>query len=501
MNNILMIHMESWDGRMLGCQGFHPALANATPHIDKLAERGTLFTDAYCTNPICCPSRANMLSGTYTHECESWNNFKGLETGMWTYDKQLRQTHDVRLLGKHDDHTTGHHSVMNRVADLIEPLNVACHPVMNEDAAQAIEVSPDRERRSHESDWQQFDRAQAFLKDKAREASEQPEHGDAPARPFFLCLNPSLVHAAFRTNAYWLEQIPEHLVDIPPLDETNHPADVYQRKAKAWRHGFDDETVRLVRRVYFAMCAEADAMIGDLLETLNELGLSENTTVIFSGDHGEMAMEHQQYYKMTHLEASSRVPLIIAGPDVKAGQRISTPVSLIDIAPTICELGGMPQRPNFSGESLMPLARGETDQSRGYALSMYCGLTSNTISYMLREGPYKLIAYEGYASRLFHVIDDPSELNDLAKTEPKRIADMEAKLGRLVDREHTLQRWKDYRKHNFAQFRRQAKLGLYWDQSYSLRGNPTSDYHALMNNTFTGWNAEDEARVDAWLAE
>lgn len=70
-----MIHMESWNGRMLDCQSFHPAMANATPNIDSLAERGTLFKNAYCSNPICCPSRANMLSGTYSRNCESWNNF------------------------------------------------------------------------------------------------------------------------------------------------------------------------------------------------------------------------------------------------------------------------------------------------------------------------------------------------------------------------------------------------------------------------------------------
>ena len=95
------------------------------------------------------------------------------------------------------------------------------------------------------------------------------------------------------------------------------------------------------------------------------------------------------------------MPLIMAGPGIKAGKTIETPVSLIDMAPTICELGEMPPRDCFSGESLLPLARGETDQGRGWALSMYCGVTSNTISYMLREGDYKLVVYEGYPSRLF----------------------------------------------------------------------------------------------------
>jgi len=488
--NILMIHMESWDGRLLGCQGFHPAMQNATPNIDALAARGTRFANAYCTNPICCPSRANMLSGTYTHECESWNNFKGLETGMWTYDRQLRQTHIVKLLGKHGDHLTGHHSVMNRVADMLEPLNANSLPVMDCDGAQEIEVIADRDRRCHKGDWRMLDQASAFLRERA-------ERGDE--KPFFLCLNPGLVHAAFRTNEYWLESIPEELVDVPPMDETDHPANVYQLKAKGWRNGLDEATVRKVRRIYFAMCAEADAIVGELLAVLEESGLAGDTTVIFSSDHGELALEHQQYYKMSHFEGSARVPLIMSGPGIKAGQVIETPVSLIDIAPTICDLSGMPQRENFSGESLLPLARGETGESRGWALSTYSGITSNTISHMLRQGDYKLIVYEGYPSRLFNLADDPGELNDLADSDPARVAEMESLIGSVVDREETLRLWEDYRRHNFAQFQRQAKRGLYWDSSYSLRGNPSSDYATLMNNTFTGWSDEDESRANAWL--
>ena len=114
------------------------------------------------------------------------------------------------------------------------------------------------------------------------------------------------MHAAYHTNEYWLEKIPEELADVPPMDETNHPANVYQLKAKGWRNGLDDETVRLVRRIYFAMCAEADAMVGELLSVLDDCGPAENTTVIFSSDHGELALEHQQYYKMSHFEGCAR---------------------------------------------------------------------------------------------------------------------------------------------------------------------------------------------------
>ena len=68
--NIVMIHAESYNGRLIGCLGQFPAISGATPNIDALAARGAMFPETYTTHPICCPSRANMWSGTYTHKCE-----------------------------------------------------------------------------------------------------------------------------------------------------------------------------------------------------------------------------------------------------------------------------------------------------------------------------------------------------------------------------------------------------------------------------------------------
>jgi hypothetical protein len=76
---------------------------------------------------------------------------------------------------------------------------------------------------------------------------------------------------------------------------------------------------------------------------------------------------------------------------------------------------------------------------------------------------------------------------------------MSAFLDTLVDRQATWRIWEDYRRHAFAQFQRQAKRGLYWDNSYGLRGKPSSKYSDLMANTFTGWDETDEARVNEWL--
>ncbi len=488
--NIIQFHAESWDGRLLGCLGLHPALAGATPHVDRLAAEGTVFQTAYCTNPICCPSRANMLSGTYTHVCESWGNFKGLESCMWTYHRALRASHDVLLLGKHTDYLSGGHSVLNRVTDFLEPLNVSPHPVMDADPAQAYSVDPGEERAFHRADWQLAAQAADFIRER--------RSGD---RPFFISVNPSLVHAAFRTNEYWLGKIPEELVDIPPQDETRHPVDEYQKKSKAWRHGLDDGTVRLIRRIYFAMCAEADALFGEIVSALEASGLADDTVIIFSSDHGELALEHQQYYKMSLFEGSVRVPLVMRGPGIKRGQRIETPVSLVDMAPTICELAGLDPRASFNGESLLSLARGETAASRGWALASYAGVTSNTFSWMVRKGDYKLIVHEGYPSRLFNLRDDPGELDDLVERDPATAAELLAILDAHADRRTTLRNWTEWRRDAFAQFQRQAKRGLYFDDNYALADAPSSDYYAIMNNVFTGWNAEDEKRVADWLAD
>ena len=87
---------------------------------------------------------------------------------------------------------------------------------------------------------------------------------------------------------------------------------------KAWRYGFDESTVRHVRRIYFAMCAEADVLVGTVCDAVQALVLGEDTYFIFASDHGEMPLEHQEWYKMSFYEGSVRVPLIIRAPTLNA---------------------------------------------------------------------------------------------------------------------------------------------------------------------------------------
>ena len=483
--NMIFFQAESMDGRMLGAMG-HPALRNATPNIDRIARSGALFENTYCSHPICCPSRANMWSGRYTHHCESWNNYKGLESGMWSLLGELPKTHTFRAFGKLD-YMSGGHTQLARLSAWLGPSGID-KPIFDEDYSQYFTVAEDENVRCHEADWQKADQAIQFL--------EQEKEAE---KPFFLYVSTGLVHAAFHTNNYWLDKIPEDAVDVPPMDDGDHPVRQYQLMAKAWRYGFDDETVKQVRRIYMAMCAETDALVGAVYDAMVELGLDKDTYFVFSSDHGEMAMEHQDWYKMTLYEASVHVPLVIAGPGIPPGQRFPNLVSLIDICPTLIEMGGLPAQAGLDGESLLPLAMGKTSESRDSAYACFMGCTFNTSGYMLRKDRWKYVVYMGYPSQLFDMVQDPGELVDLAQERPDVVRRLDAELRAMVDYEQTHKDWIQYCKEAFRQWRRQAKRGLYVDNSYGLVDNPSNDYWEIMDNSFTGYNQEDEETVNRWL--
>jgi arylsulfatase K len=486
--NIVFFHAESWDGRMLGLLG-HPALRDATPNIDRIAHQGMFLPNAYCSHPISCPSRANMWSGRYTHNCESWNNYRGLEPHMWALLDELPKTHNLATFGKLD-YRSGGHTLLARVTAWLGASGID-KPSYDFDGAQCFSIEDDADPRCHRADWHKVDDGIAFLEQQSGNAE----------RPFFLYVSTGLVHAAFNTNRYWLDRIPEDAVDIPPIDHCDHPCIRFQRNSKAWRYGFDDEAVRTVRRIYFAMCAEADAMVGAVYDALQRLGLAESTYFVFSSDHGELALEHQQYYKMSLYEGSVRVPMLMTGPNIPAQGRTENLVSTVDLCPTFLEMAGLEEQPGCDGESLLPLATGAMTDSRNSAYACFTGTTMNTSAYMLRRDNWKYIAYPGQPSQLFNVASDPGELQDLSADRTDVVRQLDAELRKVVDYEQTHSDWQAYCKEACREWRRQAQRGLYVDNSYSLKGNPSSDYWTIMDNCFTGYNEDDEAVVERWLNE
>ena len=193
------------------------------------------------------------------------------------------------------------------------------------------------------------------------------------------------------------------------------------------------ERIRVARAAYFGLCEYFDRKVGQLLDKLDETGLSDDTLVVYASDHGEMAGEHGCWWKSNYYEGSVGVPLIARWPGViPAGVENRVICNLLDWAPTAVELCGGEPLPEADGHSLWSEMRGLPDDARPDATFSELGPTrGDPPSRMIRQGPWKLYAYHGDTPpALFNLADDPGEWKDLAG-DPACAAVRQDLLGRL----------------------------------------------------------------------
>jgi arylsulfatase K len=469
--NIVFIQSDSMDGRVMGCMGHSAAY---TPNFDRLAGEGVLFANAYCNSPQCCPSRASMWSGKYTHEVEGWNNHKGLAETDRTFRMDLEDHgYEVVTFGKLD-YLSGSHSLGNRVNAWTRstPLREngkkggGPKPVVTEAGPQD----------DHANDWKKVQQSCEWLKGRS---------GDR--KPFMLYCGISLPHPPFVSSREWVNRIDRSKVTVPPQEELTHPVMKYASMSKGCEGPFTEETIVAIRQIYYAMVAETDAMVGKIVDTIRELGMTDNTYVIYASDHGEMNMEHQQILKNSMYEGSARVPLIVSGPGVKQGLVVEELVSLVDIYPTLMDMAGVEKRDDLSGHSLMPETRGDAGTRPYWIFSEYHSNFQNTGSFMVRQGDWKYVAFGGgYEPQLFNLSEDPEEMANLAVRLPEKREQMDALLRGIVDYEAVDAKVKAYDKECFRAWRKQ--LG-------------EEKYLETMKELNKGWTAEQQEMIEQWLAQ
>ena len=178
---------------------------------------------------------------------------------------------------------------------------------------------------------------------------------------------------------------------------------------------FDEECLRVGLTAYYGLCSFLDFQIGRILAALEESGFADDTLVIYTSDHGENLGNRGLWGKCVMYEESSGVPLLVAGPGVAAGTRCATPVSLVDVYPTVVEFacGALdPRERALPGESLVTLAS-EPAEDRVVFSEMHDD-GSMTGTYMVRRGEWKLVHYVGYPPELFHLAVDPFEERNLS---------------------------------------------------------------------------------------
>ena len=330
--------------------------------------------------------------------------------------------------------------------------------------------------RLHQKDWNQIDAACKFLNNHS---------ADDP--PYFLYPSTNVPHPPFRATQTWLDKIDPAAVTLPPYEADLHPVMDYMSVTKNTHGHFTDDEILAIRRHYFAMVAETDAMLGQVLDTLEATGQLNDTYIIFASDHGEMNMEHRQTLKNALYEASARVPLIVAGPGLQQGVISDELVSLIDLFPTLMDIAGLDHPQGLDGVSLLPLCCGDASGRPNYVFSEYHSNFSNTGIAMWRQGPWKYIRYAGYPPQLFNLEDDPEEIHDLSQSHLHIVQDLDARLESLVDFDHADAQAKANDRQNFQT----------WRQSLT----PHEIQEALTNAHQGHWTPKDTQHLEAWLAQ
>jgi choline-sulfatase len=185
------------------------------------------------------------------------------------------------------------------------------------------------------------------------------------------------------------------------------------------RYRQTEERVKNARHAYYAAISYVDDKVGHILRALEATGFAEETVVVFTSDHGEMLGERGLWYKMNFFEWATRVPLIVWAPSRFAPRRVGGHVSLVDILPTMVEMGaGDGPAPDLAdavdGQSLVPLLQGDADSRDDPVLGEILCESAVAPCFMIRRGQYKYIYSQPDPEQLYGLESDPHELQNLA---------------------------------------------------------------------------------------
>jgi choline-sulfatase len=436
---MLVIVSDEQAAKYMGCSG-HPIVK--TPNLDRLAARGTRFTSAYTNCPICVPARASLATGRYVHELGTWDNAIAYEGKQATWAHRLTAAgrravsigklhyRDDTVLGGFDETIIPMH-IIDGLGDLLgavrDPL-----PIRHKTKSLSEELGPG------ESSYTRYDRA--ITKTAIEWLSETAPKLEQPWTLYVGLVAP---HFPLIAPEEFFALYPPDQMPLPkacrPEEWPQHPWFEAIRKCFIWNDFFDDDKRRLATASYFGLCSFLDDNIGKILAALDKAGLGGNTRILYSSDHGDNLGVRGLWGKSNHYQESVQIPMIMAGPDVPQGKVVSTPVTLVDVFPTVLECTGTPSAEEDRakpGRNLLTIAKAADDEMR-VAFSEYHAAGAASGSFMIRRGRYKLAYFVGMAPQLFDLVVDPEEMDDLAgrPEHAATVAQLEAELRRICDPE------------------------------------------------------------------
>ena len=431
---------DEHDPRHMGCYGSSTV---QTPNLDKLAARGTRFTSAYTSCPICVPARASWATGQYVHRIRYWDNAMGYDGAIKGWGHKLQESGvRVESIGKlhyrNADDPTGFDKQTDPM-HIYQGIGQVWGSIRDPLPAKR-DFKMIKEIGAGESSYNRYDAAVAdsaveWLKQAATQSSVQP---------FVLYLGFVAPHFPFVVpqeyfDMYPMEDIPLPTKLHPSTGAALHPWLVDQSLFAQTDTGLSDDDRRACIAAYYGLCTYLDHQIGKVLNTINEVGLGETTRIVYTSDHGENLGVRGTWGKSNMYQEATRIPLILAGPDVPKGKVCNTAANFVDYYHTILDAAGVAGEQTSSerpGSSLWPIAAEQDDQSRT-SFSEYHAVGAPSGAFMVRKGQYKFHYYVGYPPELFDLSADPEETNDLAgdPAYAETMQMMEQELRRIVDPE------------------------------------------------------------------
>ena len=444
--NILLIvadDLNSWIGALERYPRAH------TPNLDALARRGTLFRRAYCTAPHCNPSRTSLFSGLRPSQSGVYHGerltisgdavrtlpeslrARGYETfaagkvfhGHFDYEHSLR--HFETEATWRDSHGRAelwdhYHTCIPEPLPEGRPLNGLGRP---------LESQHDMHWYSH-FDWGPLDDERRLPDDVV---CEQACHflESERTRPFLCAVG------FYRPHLPWY--VPRRFFDLHPLDRIEIPpvrpeaVDALPPMARAWAHDPGDHE-RIVAagqweraiQGYLAASSYCDEKVGKIMASLDASGRWDDTLVLFMGDNGFHLGEKLHWRKFTLWEEATRVPLIAAGAGTRAGAVVETPVSLLDLFPTLGEATGAPVPPDATGESLLAsLTNPEAERASLPIATWGAG------NHSIRSPRWRYTRYVDGSEELYDHDRDPYEWENLAGN--PELAEARRELGARID--------------------------------------------------------------------
>ncbi|MDA0817874.1 MAG: sulfatase [Planctomycetota bacterium] len=481
--NIVFIFSDDHAPHAIGAYNGWLKSVNPTPNIDALAASGMLFRNSFCTNSICGPSRAVIQTGKHSHKNGFMNNGNSFDWNQQTFPKLLQQAgYTTALYGKshlqgkpqgYDDWKVLPGQGLYYNPDLITPegrvrVEGHCTDVVTDLAVEWLREGRDGSKpfmlmvqhKAPHRNWMPALRHLSLYDDM-----QMPEpntlfdkwHDNAPPARFqeleidrhmhlnfdlFVDLTPDFDAEAAEggtDRSAWQnmkrmsqEQLAAWRGFYGPRDKAFHEAELSADGLVRWKYQrYVKNYLRCVRGV--------DESVGTLIKTLEELGLSDNTVVIYSSDQGFYIGDHGWYDKRWMYEESLKMPLIVKWPGVaEAGSVNEDLVQNLDYAETFLEIAGATIPADMQGRSLVPLLAGETPadwrESIYYHYYEYPSVHMVPRHYGVRNDRYKLIHFYQFDEWEFYDLEtDPDELQNLYEHADyaDEIATMKVELERL----------------------------------------------------------------------